>query len=544
VSELAVDFLLEGKYRIVRFVGAGAWASVYEAVNVRIGRRVAIKVLNVELASHPELHARFNREAEAATQIESPFVVTVLDAGTLEDGCPYIVMEFLEGEDLGRRLRRLGTLPEEQAACYAIHLLSGLADAHATGILHRDIKPDNLVVVRSKNGQEILKIVDFGISKPSHTRPEMMAMTRVDQVLGSPVYMAPEQARGTRHMDHRSDLYAVGIVLFEALTGHLPHEAENFNELMFKIALEDAPDPRTKKADLDPAMADIIAKSLSRDPDKRFQSAVEYRQAISDWIDSRGGVQPHTPYDASKKLQGLLADRDDRGSAPRISVPGALKQTPPNARATSRLSKTSGRPNPTLASTTPEGGAARTSGASYVVGAETLDETPFAPAPTPEAEGGSDPKTSFGATTTASTTRRPMLPLVLGGAAFLLIGAGVGIALMRPTATPPPPVVATVTSTSSITPVPEPSALAPPPVASTTASTTIVAATANVSSAAPTPSAPSTVATTHPTWTARAPAKPAPAPVVASASASAPRPAPTPTSSNAIVDGRSVRTTF
>lgn len=342
MSELAVDQLLDDKYRIVRLLGQGAWATVYEAINVRIQRRLALKILNIELASQPELLARFSREAEAATQIDSPFVVSMFDAGTLPDGRPYIAMEYLEGEDLGKRLKRVGALREDHAANYTIHLLSGLTDAHANGILHRDIKPDNLVVVKTKTGEEILKLVDFGISKPSTARPEMLQMTNTDLVLGSPVYMSPEQARGTRHMDHRSDLYSVGVVMFEMLTLALPHEADNFNELMFKVALEDAPSPATKRPDLDPALAEIVHKALSRDPAARFQDATEFRNAVVLWAEKRGTLRSSSPYVASNirvrtpELEARLTSERDALSATMLE-PGTAPVLPPPAQSPLRL---------------------------------------------------------------------------------------------------------------------------------------------------------------------------------------------------------------
>src|SRR5262249_54049110 len=154
----------------------------------------------------------------------------------------------------------------------AINVLSGLAHAHAKGVLHRDIKPANLVVVKSETGDEIVKIVDLGISK-LHVGPEALELTRTNVVMGSPVYMSPEQARGARHMDHRSDVFSVGVVLFECLAGRVPHQADNFNELMFKIALSEAPDPRTIRSSLDPELAEIVMKALAREPADRFASA-------------------------------------------------------------------------------------------------------------------------------------------------------------------------------------------------------------------------------------------------------------------------------
>jgi serine/threonine-protein kinase len=500
VSELAVDQLLDGKYRMVRLVGQGAWATVYEAINVRIQRRVAIKILNVELATQPELHARFTREAEAATQIDSPFVVTVFDAGTLDDGRPYIVMEFLEGEDLGKRLKRLGRISEEAAATYGIQLLSGLADAHATGILHRDIKPDNLVIVKSKHGDEVLKLVDFGISKPNIARPEMLAMTKADSVLGSPVYMSPEQVRGTRHMDHRSDLYSVGVVLFEALTKCLPHDADNFNELMFKIALEDAPDPRTIRNDLDPMMGEIVVKALARDPSHRFQSATEFRDALVAWAESHGAAMPKNPYATSKIRVRAL---DGGGESVQQGTGTDPSQTASSVRASS--SKVA---------------SASSVGAPSAPGSS-LDLAP------PASDG----------------RKRSPLVFALGGAAVVVLGLGLAFAMThRRAQAQPGPVTTTPLATATAAPSATISAERTSPIDPPAATTT--AAPASTPSTTPAPTTSTTVAggTASPVapmvgkhWVP--PVKSTSPSPSTTASAASPKP-------NAVVEGRTIQTTF
>lgn len=335
---LARDELIDNRYRVVRRIGQGAWATVYEGIDEEQERHVAIKILNDHLVDNPQLRARFIGEAEAATAIDSPFVVGVYAVGALKDGRPYIVMELLDGEDLGQRIAREGPLHEERAVELATNALSGLAHAHARGVLHRDIKPDNLVIVKSEEGEEVLKIVDLGISKLHAGSHESLALTRTNVILGSPVYMSPEQARGTKHMDHRSDVYSMGVVLYEALTGKVPHEGENFNDLMFKIALEDVPDPRTHKPDLNPELAAIIMKALERDLEKRTQSASAFREALLEWGAKRGARMPATPSSAirvraptsSRRL--LVVDDEDEGRASAIprSVPGSMS-TPPKS---------------------------------------------------------------------------------------------------------------------------------------------------------------------------------------------------------------------
>jgi serine/threonine-protein kinase len=328
----ARDELLDHRYRVVRWIGQGAFATVYEVHDTKLDRPAAIKILNTELVASPVLQARFVQEAEAAIHIDSPFIVGVYAVGTLEDGHPYIVMELLDGEDLGQLLERVGPLEEEHAVELAIHALSGIAHAHARGVLHRDIKPDNLVIVRSESGDELLKLVDFGISKLV-TERESLGLTRTNAVLGSPAYMSPEQARGAKNMDHRSDVYSLGVVLYECLTGKPPHDGDNFNALMFKIALEDAPDPRTVKPDLDPDLAAIVMKALARDYDRRYPSASAFREALLEWGAGRGARVPPTPSDrmrvsTPRRHRRLEVTLDEEDDAPKAPKPSEVTTTP------------------------------------------------------------------------------------------------------------------------------------------------------------------------------------------------------------------------
>ena len=276
------DEVIDGKYRIVRLIGEGGMGAVYEGLHTLIHRRVAIKVLHAGVVERAEAAMRFEREAQAAGRIGSPHIVEVLDLGSLPSGARYMVMEFLEGESLGSRIER-GVLSPLDLFPIAAQLLDGLIAAHGTGIVHRDLKPDNVYLQQRPSG-DFVKLLDFGISKFGVLNDDSgLSMTRTGAVMGTPFYMAPEQARGSKQVDHRADLYAVGVILYECLTGQVPFRASSFNELMFKIALEDPRPLRSLAPHVDETLAQIVTKAMSREPAQRYATAVELRQALAAW---------------------------------------------------------------------------------------------------------------------------------------------------------------------------------------------------------------------------------------------------------------------
>ncbi|MBL9024998.1 MAG: protein kinase [Myxococcales bacterium] len=287
--------ILADKYRIVRMIGHGGMGSVYEGENVRIRRRVAIKTLHAGVSQKPDVLERFEREAQAAGRIGSEHIVEVLDMGDLQDGSRFMVMEFLEGMTLGERIVKQGRIAPRELVPIMAAMLDGLAGAHAAGIIHRDLKPANVFLTRLRNQPDFVKILDFGVSKFNVLNSEEMSMTRTGAVVGTPYYMSPEQAKGSRAIDHRSDLYSAGVILYEAITGQVPFNAQTFNELIFKIALESPPPPEQFVPGLDPNFAVIMRRSMARDPNERFQSAAEMRDALWAWArewDTYGGNPP------------------------------------------------------------------------------------------------------------------------------------------------------------------------------------------------------------------------------------------------------------
>ncbi|MEZ4314647.1 MAG: protein kinase [Polyangiaceae bacterium] len=310
--------VIEGKYRIVRLLGEGGMGAVYEGENTRIHRKVAIKVLHAAVASKADVVKRFENEAQAAGRIGSEHIVEVLDLGNLPDGERFMVMEFLEGQSLGDRIKQRKRLATIECAPIIYQLLEGLAAAHQANIIHRDLKPDNVYLLTSRGGQkDFVKVLDFGVSKFSALDSDM-SMTKTGAVMGTPYYMSPEQARGGK-IDHRSDLYSVGVVMYQAVTGRLPFNAETFNELVFKIALENPEPAELIVPNLDPAFAQILARSMARDVNARFQTARDFQAVLQDWM-----MRNMTPADFAAILGGGALVATAQRGLPAVQLPAGM----------------------------------------------------------------------------------------------------------------------------------------------------------------------------------------------------------------------------
>jgi serine/threonine-protein kinase len=315
-----------GNYRAVSLLGEGGMGAVYLAEHPQIGRRVAVKVLRPEMIREQQLLVRFLNEARAANAIRHPNIIEVLDSGTTPEGVPYLVMELLEGEVLSARIRRAGKLPLREAMEFAYQTASALAAAHGKGIVHRDLKPDNLFVVPhpgDPGAREMIKVLDFGIAK-LQTLPTGGGMqTRTGMLMGTPVYMSPEQCLGTRAVDHRSDLYSLGIIMFEMLAGRPPFVSEGFGELVNMHLNVRPPSLRDLNADVTAPIEGLIMKALEKSPEARQRSATELqmdiRNAAGQSVMMRGISSPDL---LSETMPGNTAG----ARAAAVTIPAPAKQ--------------------------------------------------------------------------------------------------------------------------------------------------------------------------------------------------------------------------
>lgn len=422
-----------GRYRITGVLGAGGMGYVLAAEHLLLRELVAIKMLRPEQLTDATRVERFLREGRAAVKIHSDHVARVLDVAELPDGRPYLVMEHLEGADLGTLLEERGPLPIPLAVDYVLAACEALAEAHAMGTVHRDLKPSNLFLARCADGEERVKVLDFGISKLSSLDEDALTLTRTSAILGSPQYMSPEQLKGARDVDARADVWALGVILFELVSGERPFEAETIAELGALVLSGRPPWLAQVAPHVPPDLAAIVATCLRRDRDKRFVDLADFATAL-----------------------GPFGSPDARRSAERIVATLGM----PSVRATPWSAKTSASSEPP---TEDAGGALSSS-----------DSTPVS----------DDPPSLTTHTSGAPALARQnatRLPLTTG---LVVVAALVGVAVgargfrretakadARPSASSPAP-IATPLAASNVAasprPVVLPSGAPPPPVVSAT----------------------------------------------------------------------------
>ncbi|HKQ70592.1 MAG TPA: serine/threonine-protein kinase, partial [Polyangiaceae bacterium] len=314
--------ILAGKYRVERVLGVGGMGVVVAATHLQLEERVAIKFLVKEALGNADAVARFAREARAAVKIKSEHVARVIDVGTLETGAPYMVMEYLEGGDLSQVLQSRGPLPLEEAVEYVLQAAEAIAQAHVLGIVHRDLKPANLFLLRRPDNTNAVKVLDFGISKvmPGKGSSSDNAMTRTRTVMGSPLYMSPEQMASTRDVDGRTDIWALGAILYELVAGEPPFNADTMPQLCALILNGPTPSIRSVRPNAPSGLDAVLRRCLEKDPQKRFANIAEFANALGDFAPKRART-------SIERISRVIDAASVSGAATFSGVAGGQAQT-------------------------------------------------------------------------------------------------------------------------------------------------------------------------------------------------------------------------
>jgi pentapeptide MXKDX repeat protein len=273
-SNSRIGQVLDGRYRIEKLLGEGGMGEVYLATHIYIEKKVAIKLLRAEITSSSEAVKRFHQEARSSSSIGHKNIIKIEDFGKTEDGLLYLAMEFLDGDALSDIMLE-GPMENSRALGIMIQTCSGLAVAHAKGIVHRDMKPENVIIVRDEDDKEVVKILDFGIAKMTSGDGEGNGLTKTGTIFGTPHYMSPEQAMG-RNLDHHSDIYSIGVMMFELFTGSVPFKAESFMGILTQHITEERPKPTGLKTEIPQLIEDCILKSMALKPEDRFDSMDDF----------------------------------------------------------------------------------------------------------------------------------------------------------------------------------------------------------------------------------------------------------------------------
>ncbi len=316
--DLSEGQILAGKYRVERVLGRGGMGVVVAAHHLLLDEKVAIKFLLPEALANADAVGRFAREARAAVKIKSEHVARVSDVGTLENGATYLVMEYLDGLDLGGWLAQHGPLPIEQAVEFILQASEAIAEAHSLGIVHRDLKPANLFVIRRPDGALSTKVLDFGISRTTELGPTTGVVTQTATVMGSPLYMSPEQMRSSKDVDVRADIWALGVVLYELLAGQPPFPGSTMPELVLKVVTQPPNPIRVARPEVPAGLEAVLLKCLEKDRERRYQTMGELAPALFEF------APPHSRASLDR-ISGLM-QRASR-SVPPAPVTGLTRQT-------------------------------------------------------------------------------------------------------------------------------------------------------------------------------------------------------------------------
>jgi len=326
-----------GNYKITAEIGQGGMGIVYLAEHPSLGRKAAVKVLHARLATEPNTVSRFFHEARASNAIRHPNIVEAYDYGTLPDGATYIIMEYLEGESLAARLTNVGRFPVRMALDFAQQAAGALAAAHAKGIVHRDLKPDNLFVTPDPRSpsSELIKVLDFGIAKLAATVDSAFShKTHTGALMGTPLYMSPEQCLGVKEVDRRTDIYSLGCILYEMLCGTPPFVSEGFGALV-NMHINQLPDPPAQRTpNISPSVESLVLKMLAKNVEERFQSMTDVREALLAEIARAPTYQPgNTPEPVGHQPRRHSSSATTLSAAAGVTEAGTVSARPGNRRA-------------------------------------------------------------------------------------------------------------------------------------------------------------------------------------------------------------------
>jgi serine/threonine protein kinase len=509
--------MLADKYRVDRILGAGGMGVVVAATHAELDQKVAIKFLLPHMVENSDLVRRFMREGRLAGKLKSEHVAKVIDVGRLADGAPYMVLEYLEGKDLSEVLKEQGPLPVQVAVQFILQAIEAVAEAHATKLIHRDLKPQNLFLTHRVNGEPLVKVLDFGISKALEEASAEFALTRSQSLLGSPLYMSPEQMRSSKAVDERSDIWSIGVLLHELLTSRHPFEADTIPGLVFQVTMEDPTPIRAHRPEVDPGLETVIAHCLKKKKEERYSNLAELAKDLEPF----GG-------DASRGVANSIASVLRAPSSPRASFSSFSDISGVHSTdASEALGATMDASDPQLAKQLEQSAA----GLLRKVSQPGLEKDKL-PDPTGAASAWGNTQGGVG---TAPPTKRPLW--IYAVAALLLVGVGVGAGSAFRPSPAGPSASSTVSAqnafgTTPSTPSPDPS--------SGGSAAAGLPSTSGSTGAAPTSSASSAVAKGQPSGSPSTPpvtsgkpagkpvvgAKPGPGPTVAEPQ---PTPAPTPT---------------